>query len=181
MELRRTTLEKLALGDHEAFHLVFKMFYAKVLRFASGMLKNHADAEDVAQIVFFKLWLKREKLTGIKNLDTYIYTIAKNTVLNYITSRKYTYVDLSENHAINAPKDSPVEQIEAQDLKLLIDMTVSNMPPQRQKIYRLSREQGLTNEEIANQMGLKKKTVENHLNLALRDIRNILKLLILLF
>lgn len=60
-------------------------------------------------------------------------------------------------------------------------MTVSNMPPQRQKIYRLSREQGLTNEEIANQMGVKKKTVENHLNLALRDIRNILKLLILLF
>ncbi len=181
MKVSKTTLETLAQGDHEAFHLVFKLFYAKVFRFASGMIKNDADAEDLTQVVFFKLWLKREKLSGVENLDTYLYTIVKNTVLNYISSRKYTYVDISENHTLCAAGESPIEQIEAKDLKLLIDMIVSNMPPQRQKIYRLSREQGLSSEEIANQMGLKKKTVDNHLHLALRDIRNILKLLILLF
>ena len=47
-------------------------------------------------------------------------------------------------------------------------------------IYRMSREEGLSNEQIAEKMGLQKKTVENHINLALRDIREMLKILILL-
>ena len=72
------------------------------------------------------------------------------------------------------------EQIEAQDLRLLIDMIVENMPPQRQTIYRMSREEGLSNDEIAERLGLQKKTVENTLNLALRQIREMLKFLILL-
>ena len=59
-------------------------------------------------------------------------------------------------------------------------MVVDNMPSQRQAIYRMSREEGLSNEQIAEKMGLQKKTVENHINLALRDIREMLKILILL-
>ena len=59
-------------------------------------------------------------------------------------------------------------------------MVVENMPPQRQTIYKLSREEGLSNDQIAERLGLQKKTVENHLNLALGDIRNMLKILILL-
>ena len=51
---------------------------------------------------------------------------------------------------------------------------------QRQAVYRMSREEGLTNEEISQKMGIQKKTVENHLNLALGDIRKMLKILILL-
>lgn len=59
-------------------------------------------------------------------------------------------------------------------------MIVENMPPQRQTIYRMSREEGLSNDEIAERLGLQKKTVENTLNLALRQIREMLKFLILL-
>ena len=55
------------------------------------------------------------------------------------------------------------------------------MPPQRKKIYQLSREQGVKNEEIANQLHISKRTVENHLTLALIDIRNLLSLIISLF
>ena len=65
-------------------------------------------------------------------------------------------------------------------MRLLIDMIVENMPPQRQTIYRMSREEGLSNDEIAERLGLQKKTVENTLNLALRQIREMLKFLILL-
>ena len=75
---------------------------------------------------------------------------------------------------------SPHEEIVAKDTQLLIDMIVENMPPQRQTIYRMSREQHLKNEEIAQQLGLQKKTVENHLNLALKEIKKTLYLMILL-
>lgn len=75
---------------------------------------------------------------------------------------------------------SPHEEIVAKDTQLLIDMIVENMPPQRQTIYRMSREQHLKNEVIAQQLGLQKKTVENHLNLALKEIKKALYLMILL-
>ena len=161
--------------------MVFKTFYAKVYNFALGLVKNEADADDIVQIVFLKIWLKRAKLTEVKNLDTYIYTITKNTVLNFFSARKDYHSDISKVSTLHIGNESPIEQIEAQDLQLMIDMVVSNMPPQRQTIYRMSREEGLSNEEIATKMGIQKKTVENHLNLALKDIRKLLKILILFF
>ncbi len=66
---------------------------------------------------------------------------------------------------------SPQEDLIAKDAQLLVDMVVSQMPSQRQKVYRMSREKGLSNQEIAKILGISKKTVENHLNLALGIIR----------
>jgi len=66
----------------------------------------------------------------------------------------------------------------AKDTQVLIDMVVENMPPQRQAVYRMSREQHLTNEEIAACLGIQKKTVENHLNLALKEIKKTLYMMV---
>lgn len=175
----KDTIDALAMGSRQAFQQVFSVFYPKVHAFALGFIKNEADADDIAQMVFINLWTKREKLQGVENLDAYIYTVAKHTVLNFIASRRVTIDIVSIAEPITAGA-SPQEQIEASDMKLLIDMIVANMPPQRQTIYRMSREQGLNNDAIAEKLGLQKKTVENHLNLALGDIRKMLKILILL-
>ena len=75
---------------------------------------------------------------------------------------------------------SPLDDVVAKDTQLLIDMVVENMPQQRQMIYRMSREQHLKNDEIAQRLGLQKKTVENHLNLALKEIKKAVYLMILL-
>ena len=180
MEVDEEIITSLAQGSHSAFHKVFTAFYPKVHAFASGFLKNSHDADDVCQTIFIKLWTHREALTGVRDLDAYLYTIAKRTVLNHFASHKATTIDILAIRNIKADNPSAQELIEAQDLQLLISMIVENMPLQRQTVYKLSREQGLTNDEIAERMHLQKKTVENHLNLALRDIREVLKILILL-
>ena len=175
----KDTIDALAMGSRQAFQQVFSVFYPKVHAFALGFIKSEADADDIAQMVFITLWTKREKLQGVENLDGYIYTVAKHTVLNFIALRRVT-IDIDSIAEPIIAAASPQEQIEASDMKLLIDMIVANMPPQRQTIYRMSREQGLNNDAIAEKLGLQKKTVENHLNLALGDIRKMLKILILL-
>jgi RNA polymerase sigma-70 factor (ECF subfamily) len=180
MNINKAIIEKLAEGDHNAFHQVFKAFYGKVYYFALGFIKNQTDADDITQMVFTKLWMKRSMLAEVENIDTYLYTITKNTVLNFISSNKSHILDIETIKNLREPSPSQQEQVEAQDLQILIDMIVSNMPPQRQAVYRMSREEGLTNEEISQKMGIQKKTVENHLNLALGDIRKMLKILILL-
>ena len=179
--INKDTIRTLAAGDHEIFHRVFCLFHPKVYAFALGLLKNESDAEEVAQLVFIKLWTNHSRLSEVDHLDAYIFTIAKNTVLSQIAQRHLQQVGIDQLHETDGSGATPQEQIEAADLKLLIDMVVEQMPSQRQAVYRMSREEGLSNDEIAQRLGIQKKTVENHLNLALGDIREMLKILILWF
>ena len=58
MNINKAIIEKLAEGDNNAFHQVFKAFYGKVYYFALGFIKNQTDADDITQMVFTKLWMK---------------------------------------------------------------------------------------------------------------------------
>ena len=180
MLISQDLIEELTEGNQEAFRTVFKATYPQVRAFSKGFTKNDTDADDIAQQVFIKLWTKRAILANVRNFETYLYTITKNTVLNHMASQKAFMVDISDVRNLSTENTSPLEQIEASDLQLLIDMTVENMPPQRQAVYKLSRVEGLSNDQIAEKLGLQKKTVENHLNLALGEIRKVLKMFILL-
>ena len=180
MVINHDIIEELTEGNQEAFRIIFKAAYPQVRAFSKGFTKNDADADDIAQQVFIKLWTKRAILANVRNFETYLYTITKNTVLNHMASQKAFMVEISDIRNLPTGQTSPIEQIEASDLQLLIDMTVESMPPQRQAVYRMSREEGLSNDQIAEKLGLQKKTVENHLNLALGDIRKVLKMFILL-
>ncbi|MDR3059859.1 MAG: sigma-70 family RNA polymerase sigma factor, partial [Prevotella sp.] len=73
------------------------------------------------------------------------------------------------------------EEIDAGDLELLIRLVVENMPSQRKKIFKLSREQHLKNKEIAEILNISEKTVKNHLTLALKEIRDAIFIMLLIF
>lgn len=159
------------------------MYYPRVRAFALGMLKNGDDADDLAQMVMMKVWLKRDLFCEVDNFDSYMFRLTKNSVLNFIASKRVEFAELADDLVDNrasAVSFNPEAQMVARDTGVIIDMVVGKMPPQRQEVYRLSREQQLSNDEIALRLGITRKTVENHLNLALNDIRKALKMLIFL-
>lgn len=159
------------------------MYYPRVRAFALGMLKNGDDADDLAQMVMMKVWLKRDMFYEVDNFDSYMFRLTKNSVLNFIASKRVEFAELADDLVDNrasAVSFNPEAQMVARDTGVIIDMAVGKMPPQRQEVYRLSREQQLSNDEIALRLGITRKTVENHLNLALNDIRKALKMLIFL-
>lgn len=163
-------IKQFAAGDRRAFETIFKGYYPRVLAFLQGMLKNDADAQDVAQSVFIRLWTKRSYFERVDNFDAYIYRLTRNAMLNFLQSAHLPMAPMDTRQDEAAPT-SPHEDLVAHDLQLLTDLIVSRMPRQRQVIYRLSRQSGLTNGEISEQLGISKKTVENHLNLALGELR----------
>lgn len=170
----------MAEGNVQAFELLYNMFRPKIHGIAQMLLKNTSDVDDVCQIIFMKMWLRREKFLEIKDLDGYMFMLAKNTIFDFLASQKLSYSDTSIMPE-NADEVTPQDKLEANDMQLLIDMVVENMPEQRRTIYRMSREEHLKNAEIATKLGLQKKTVENHLNLALKEIKKILRIVIITF
>lgn len=180
MEIDRETILLMSKGDKKAYETMFHRFYPKVHRFVAMLLKNRDDADDVCQLIFLKIWNKREKFTDIRDFDSYLFILTKNTVINYISSRHVMPIDIDSLPDRYCNEFSPFEDVVAKDTQLLIDMVVENMPQQRQMIYRMSREQNLKNEEIALRLGIQKKTVENHLNLALKEIKRALCFIFLL-
>lgn len=105
----KETIEELAEGSHLAFQQVFSVFYPKVHAFAQGFIKNEADADDISQTVFINLWTKRESLSRVDNLDAYIYTIAKHTVLNYIAQRKAFTIEIASLRNMGCEGATPQE------------------------------------------------------------------------
>lgn len=178
--MEREILIGLSKGYEDSFKYIFHKYYSKVKAFSYGFLKDTDDAEDLTQLIFIKLWEKRKIFASVDNFDSYLFTLSKHTILNYIETRHFIPIDLEE-----IPETSetvtPHEEAIANELQLLIDLAVDNMPPQRKLIYKLSRQEGITNDEIAVKLGIHKKTVENHLNHALKELKKIIGLVTILY
>ena len=116
----------------------------------------------------------------IDNLDAYLFRIARNAVFRHIERsllfQNYQSWQTSDDHPEHCETEA---ELDAKELELIIAIAVERMPAQRKKIYRMSREQGLSNEKIARELNISKRTVENHLTQALADIRKILFLVIM--
>jgi len=171
-------LTKIANGDSEAFKTLFEMFFPKVKVFLVKFLKDEVAAEDISQDIFVKIWTHRDILPDIKSFNTYIYRMTRNAALNHIRGN-HTLVDISKMSILD-DKDIEAEYY-TKEKELLIRLTVEQMPPQRQRIFKMSREQGLSNDDISLKLGISKKTVENNITLALKELRDVVIAFIIFF
>ena len=71
--------------------------------------------------------------------------------------------------------------VDNRDLLLLIQLAVEKMPGQRQRIFRMSREEGIANDEIARRLGISTRTVENQISRALSELRKLVTLILFFF
>ena len=154
------------------------MFFPKVKVFLVKFLKDDKAGEDIAQDIFVKIWTFGPMLPEIKSFNTYIYRMTRNAALNYLRDRKDS-VDLSDSSVID---DTDIEQeYYMKEKELLVRLVVDQMPPQRQRIFKMSRYHGLSNDDIAARLSVSKKTVENHLTIALKELREIMIAFVVFF
>ncbi len=174
-------LQTIALGDIKAFEQIFMQYHPKLIFFLKGFLHDEEMSRDMAQDIFLDLWLNRNRLADVRSFSSYLFQIARFNVYNYfdrlIVREKYTVEQILQMD----DSDSIEENLFLKDLQEHIELIVNKMPPQRQRIFRMSRNEGLCNDEIAQQLNISKRTVENHLTAALADLRKILFCLCLFF
>ena len=148
---------------------MFLQYYDIICRFLERMIKDQNMAEDLAQNVFMKVWINRHSLNERRSIRSYLYVLAKNAAIDYLrTSHSVEF----EDEYSPPDNDTPDILLEFVEIKEWIDTQVGKMPPQRQKIFRMSRLENKSNKEIADELGVSVRTVEKHLELAFRQLRN---------
>ena len=163
------TLEAFQDGNHKAFETVFIAYYNKTKAFIDGYIKSEPDAEELTEDLFVNLWINRHSIDTSKSFNSYLHTIARNAAINFL---KHKYVsDAYLNNLDTEYSSTSEEDLIAKELEMLIDKLVGGMPEQRRMIYTLSRNEGLSNAEIAERLNTTKRNVESQLSLALKEIR----------
>ena len=159
-------------GDERVFERLFKQHYASLCRYASTIVKDLDDAEEIVQTVFVTIWEKRLTLEIIQSLKSYLYRAVHNHCLNRLKHNKIKEVHqeyvgyLGEQHY-----EAVTEVIERNELEIKIKEAIEKLPEQCKIIFKLSRFEELKYQEIANQMGLSIKTIENQIGKALKIMR----------
>ncbi len=166
-------MTRLKNGDMLAFDRVYELYSHKLFSFVFKILKNEADADDIVQEVFVKIWESRHKLEDHKLLNSYIFTIAYNNSIDLIRKRinNTKYLENLKKFASINVSATIISQIEFNELNHQAEKLIANLPERQKQVYLLHREDGLTYPEIAEKLGISKNTVENHMVKALRYLR----------
>ena len=161
--------------DFSAYESLFKRYYQELYRFAYNYLRDQVPSEEMAQEVFLYLWEKRDQIEIKTTLKTYLYSAVKNKCLNYIKYEVPRKQELEESHLSLMITNQPEEGAESEKLKKYITAAIDQLPNKCRQIFVLSRNAGLTYEEIAEEMDISVKTVENQMSIALKKLRESLK------
>lgn len=162
----------IAHEDKDAYQILFEKYAPRIYSFSLNYLKNKNDAEELVQDVFLKIWEKRNVLDSSQNIKAFIFKIAVNTIYDFVRRKNIEHA--FEDYArLNYTKDSNYtwHEVIFEEMLQNLDNLVAKLPEQQQKIFRLSKLEGFTNDEIAKKLDLSKRTVENHLYRAISFLK----------
>ncbi|HEX9825518.1 MAG TPA: RNA polymerase sigma-70 factor [Flavobacteriaceae bacterium] len=164
-------IESLKTGHPKAYTYLVDTYHHKLCVYAYGLTHDRDLAEDVIQNVFIRIWKKREKLKADFSIQSFLYKSVYNEFIDQYRKQKMVFP--LEKKYIDA-LTSIIEEEDSNALERLIQLVkkeIQHLPPKCKETFLLSKEDGLTNIEIAEYKNVSIKTVEAHLTKAFSILR----------
>jgi RNA polymerase sigma-70 factor (family 1) len=173
----RDLIKSLVEGNLQAYKTLFLKYNKKLYYFAYGLLKSKEDAEEVVHDIFVKIWEKKDGLNADLSFNGYICTLTKNHVYNLLRKKRYdqTYKKHLLVHSDTTHNETENSIILA-DLEHYYQDAIERLPPRRKLIFTLSRNEGLSHKEIAEQLNISENTVKEQMSQALKFLKEYLVL-----
>ncbi len=165
-------LNGLKKSDHESFRKLFEQYSKPLYRFSLSYLKSNEGAEDVVQEVFIKIWDKRKDIDTGKSFQSYVFTIALNSVRKYfnkLAAANQLKHDIIASFSENSAKLD--EQDDFEDYLRHLDTLINRMPEKRKEIFIGKKLDGKSQKELAEEFGITIKTVEYHITEAMKFLK----------
>jgi len=168
-------------GNVEAFQEFYQTYYRRLLNYASMFIQQTDEAEDIVQEAFYNLWKNRQSIEPAQSLVGLLYTAIRNQCLNKIKHNKvhdkfidfaknYEAIDFVYRHDFDLKADDDHFFVMSEILK-----AIDQLPEKRKQVYKLSKIEGASHHEIAQQLDISTKGVERHMTLANKSLREKLK------
>jgi RNA polymerase sigma-70 factor, ECF subfamily len=168
----RELFARLRAGDESAFDALFRAWYAPLVRFANGMLRSEAAAEEVVQDVMLEIWRRRTDLELNSAPNAYLIRATRNRALNSI---RRVRLEESREPQVVADQTRVVAATDAllaeEELATAISHAIEELPPRCKEVFLMSRREQLKYGEIAERLGITVKAVEANMGRALRTMR----------
>lgn len=154
------------------FEEVYQSNFERLYRYAYSITKSKTLAEDTVSEVFFNLWNNRPHYNDIKELNAYLHVSVKHQAIRLASKdpRKFTYSDYDESLKVSDAVD-PESLLLGKELQQIVNNIIESLSPQSKLVYDLSKNRGLSYQEIADELGISKKTVESHLYTVTKRIK----------
>lgn len=164
-------------GSESALEELFARFEQKVFAYTLKFTRSKELAEETLQDIFIKLWEYREKLDLSLSFNALIYKIAKNVILNYLRQESRQLL-FKKEYSLTAEsmRNFTEEKIFFEEYQQMTDRAIGHLPTQRQAIFKMSRNEGKSYEEIAATLGISKNTVRIQIIKSLKSIREFMLL-----
>jgi RNA polymerase sigma-70 factor (ECF subfamily) len=169
---------KIREGDIKTFENVFRLYYAPLCIYATCIIGNADDAEDIVQELFYNIWQKRSEYKILRSFKGYLYGATRNEALQYIEHK-----EIKERHWQDEMKrdrekadENIQKEIECNELQQLIKEVLASFPHRRCTIFKAHRFENKRYEDIASSLNISVKLVEAEMTKALKALRKAVEL-----
>lgn len=164
-------IQALKSGDSKAYDILVDGYHHKLCVYAMSLIGNQNAAEDIVQNVFICTWKNRERLKSNCEIKHFLYKSVYNEFINeYRKQKKVVPLERKYIDALTATIESKNEYDLERKMKL-VRQEIENLPPKCKEIFMLSKQEGLTNQEIAVYKQVSIKSVEAHITKAFHILR----------
>jgi len=167
-----TLIEKLRNDDKYAFTVIFTKYYQDLVRFSFRFTKNSDASEELVQELFVKLWEERKLLTFHTSLKSYLLKSAQNRSIDWLRhlniKKKYAS-EILDNPILS---ENDIENyILHSELESNLFRALNKIPAPNAEVFRMSRNESLNYNEIAQKLDVSVRTVEVRMAKALSLLR----------
>lgn len=155
--------------DAETFKKVFLPYHQKLYRIAYRIVQDVANAEDIVQDTFVKLWNKKDDMANVENTEAFAIIILRNTCLDYLRKTKNEY---QTTYDTEIPETiSLARQLEVRDEARRVKDLINRLPDQHRQVMMMKHWDGYSDEEIEQATGLSPGNIRVILSRARKTIR----------
>ena len=166
-------------GNPTAYEELFKQNFPRMLGYCRLFIHDQAQANDLVQECFVKLWEKRNTIKISQSVESLLFVMLRNRCLNYLRDQKLHSLDkninlLGENdlqHLYQLDFTGKEEKSLEEKLLESIHESVEKLPEKRKLVFVKTKVEGKKNKEVADELGISVKAVEKHLHQAKEQIR----------
>nr|WP_226904955.1 RNA polymerase sigma-70 factor [Pedobacter schmidteae] len=163
-------------GDESAFTEIYNRYWDKLFAVAYHRVDSEPEAEEIVQDVFLSLWNRRLQLELTHSIGTYLAVAVKYQVINKLSKRHRKRKHLETIVVTEQAEESTDLWFDEKELRIQLERVVNSLPEKCRLVFLMSREEGKSTRQIAEDLNIAEKTVEAHMTRALKEIRNSLNI-----